>query len=224
MNHTQSEGYLAVPSTGEGPGVLVLHAWWGLNDTVKNVCDHLACEGFVACAPDLYHGRIASTIAEAEVLARQLDMNAEGAMADIAGAVDRLWARARPRDRGIGVVGFSLGAYYALKLSADDPERVRAVTLFYGTGGADFSRAKTAYLGHYAGTDPYEPAEGVDWLETALKSAGRSATFHRYEGVGYWFFERDRADAYNEAAARLAWDRTAAFLKRTLSPVDLTAA
>lgn len=99
-------------------------------------------------------------------------MNAESAMADLAGAVDRLWARARPRERVIGVLGFSLGACYALRLSAEHLERVRAVALFYGTGGADFSRARAAYIGHFAGADPYEPAEGVDWLETALKSAG----------------------------------------------------
>jgi carboxymethylenebutenolidase len=57
----------------------------------------------------------------------------------------------------------------------------------------------------------------VDWLERTLKSAGRPATIYRYLGVGHWFCEPDRPDAYNEAAARLAWERTVAFLKGTLS-------
>ena len=124
------------------------------------------------------------------------------------------------------MIGFSLGAYYALQLSVDDPERVRAVALFYGTGDGDFSRAKATYLGHFAGVDPYEPAAEVDGLESKLKSAGRPVTFYRYEGLGHWFFERDRPDAYNEAASRLAWDRTVAFLREALppSPADLTAA
>jgi carboxymethylenebutenolidase len=108
----------------------------------------------------------------------------------------------------------------------EDPGRVRAVVLFYGTGSADFSRSNAAYQGHFAATDPYEPGTDVDWLESALKSSGHSVTFYRYEGVGHWFFERDRADAYNESAATLAWERAVAFLRNTLlsSPTDAAAA
>jgi carboxymethylenebutenolidase len=216
MLRSQPDGYLAVPGSGRGPGVLVLHAWWGLSDTIKEVCDRLAQEGYVAYAPDLYHSKFASTIAEAEVMVEQLDP--ESAKADIAEGVNQLWERTQPRERGLGVVGFYLGANFALNLSTDDPGRVHAVVLFYGTGGGDFSRAKAAYLGHFAGKDPYEPAEGVDELERTLKSAGRPVTFYRYPSVGHWFFEPDRPDAYEEGAARLAWDRTAAFLRNSLSP------
>jgi carboxymethylenebutenolidase len=218
MNSTQKPtGYLAVPPSGEGPGVLVLHAWWGLSDTIKDVCERFASEGFVAYAPDLYHGRLALTIEDAESLSSELDSDSEAVTADIAAAANQLWGRAQPRDRGIGVVGFSFGAYYALQLSCDDPERVRAVVLFYGTGDGDLSQAKATYMGHFAENDPYEPAESVDRLENDLRSSGRSATFHRYEGVGHWFFEPDRAEAYDEAAAKLAWERTVAFLSGTLS-------
>jgi carboxymethylenebutenolidase len=222
MPSAQPEGYLALPRPGKGPGVLVLHAWWGLNDTLKGVCERLADEGFVAFAPDLYHGRLATTIEEAEILSSQLDGQQEQAMSDIAHAVDLLWARAYPHDGGLGVMGFSLGAYYALKLSTEDPKRVRAVVLFYGTGSADFSRSNAVYQGHFAAADPYEPGTNVDWLESALKSSGHPVTFYRYAGVGHWFFERDRADAYNEPAASLAWERAVAFLRDTLpsSPTD----
>jgi carboxymethylenebutenolidase len=116
------------------------------------------------------------------------------------------------------VLGFSLGAYYALQLSGQDPERMRAVVLFYGTGEGDFDRVRAACMGHFAGNDPFEPAENVDWLENALRSSGRPVIFYRYEGVGHWFFEQDRPDAFDEPAARLAWDRTVDFLKRTLMP------
>ena len=111
------------------------------------------------------------------------------------------------------MIGFSLGAYYALDLATADPERVRKVVLFYGTGGGDFSRSKAAYLGHFAEDDVYEPASEVDQLEQMLKRAARPVTFHRYPGTRHWFFEPDRRDAYNEAAAHLAWERTLAFLK-----------
>lgn len=210
-----SDGYLATPAAGTGPGVLVLHPWWGLNDTMRQVCDRLADEGLVAYAPDLYHGRVATTIEEAERLSDQLDP--EQAKGDIAAAADLLWARAEPTRPGLAVLGFSLGAYYALQLSVDDAQRVGAVVLFYGTGDGDFSRARATYLGHFAENDPYEPAEYVDWLEGALRDAGRPVTFHRYAGLGHWFFEADRPDAYDHPAAQLAWERTLAVLRTTLS-------
>jgi carboxymethylenebutenolidase len=216
MTHSQAEGYLAVPPGGSGPGILVLHAWWGLSDAIREACDRLAGEGFVAYAPDLYHGQLATTIAEAEILGSQLDAQQEQAMSDIAQAVDLLLTRSNAEEQGLGAVGFSLGAYYALKLSAEDPERVRAVVLFYGTGAADFSRSQAAYQGHYAEHDPYEPPENVQWVESALKQAGRPVTFYRYPEVGHWFLERDRPDAFDEPAARLAWERALAFLRDTL--------
>jgi carboxymethylenebutenolidase len=213
MTQTQPDGYLAVPPKGEGKAVLVLHAWWGLNDTIKAFCDRLAKAGFIAFAPDLYHGKVADTIPDAETLAGALDENADRARADLAEATRFLCAGATPANGGIAVIGFSLGAFYALDLSASDPEHIRSVVLFYGTGPADFSRSQAAYLGHYAELDPYEPLENVDELQAALRAAGRPVTFYRYSGTGHWFFEPDRP-AYNQDAASLAWERTLAFLKR----------
>lgn len=110
------------------------------------------------------------------------------------------------------MIGFSLGAYYALDLSAADPEHIRSVVLFYGTGPVDFSNSRAAYLGHFAENDEYEPPSNVDELEETLRRAGRPVTFYRYPGTGHWFFEPDRP-AYNQAAASLAWDRPLAFLR-----------
>ena len=135
MTHPQPQGFLAVPPTGKGPGVLVLHAWWGLNDTIKAFCTRLAESGFVAFAPDLYHGKVADTIADAETLGNALDANHLQAKAEIADAAMFLNERAGQADRGLAVIGFSLGAYYALDLAAADPEHIRSVVLFYGTGG-----------------------------------------------------------------------------------------
>ncbi|WP_428623534.1 dienelactone hydrolase family protein, partial [Sedimenticola sp.] len=195
-------------------GILVLHPWWGLNDTIKKVCDRLANEGYIACAPDLYHGEIAVTIEEAEELSDKLDD--DQARTDIADALKVLDEQLGAEGQKIGVIGFSLGAYYALELSANDPDRVGAVVLFYGTGPGDFSQAQAAYQGHFAAVDEYEPDENVAWLENALKASGNPVTFYRYEGVGHWFFEPDRPDAYNQSAAQLAWERTVSFLKNTM--------
>jgi len=213
MTHSQPEGYLAVPPTGTGPGVLVLHAWWGLNDTMKAFCRQLAENGFVAFAADLYHGKIAEDIPAAEELGSALDANHLQAKAEIAEATLYLNERAGQGDHGLAVIGFSLGAYYALELSATAPEHIRSVVLYYGTGPADFSSSRATYLGHFAENDEYEPPANVAELEDDLRRAGRPVTFYRYPGSGHWFCEPDRP-AYNQAAASLAWERTLAFLKR----------
>lgn len=212
MPLTQPDGYLAVPATGKGRAVLVLHAWWGLNDTMKDFCRRLAEAGFIAFAPDLYHGKVADTIAGAQALGSALDANQEQAKADIADAIRFLTERAGQAHRGLAVVGFSLGAYYALDLSVTDPDHIRSVVVFYGTRGGDYSGSKAAYLGHFAETDEFEPQSEVDSLEAALQRAGRPVSFHRYPGTGHWFFEPDRTQPFNQAAASLAWERTLAFL------------
>ena len=218
MTLSQPDGFLAVPPTGKGPSVLVLHAWWGVNDTIKGVCNRLAGEGFVAFAPDLYHGKVADTIPDAEALGSAVDANHLQAKAETAEATKFLSKRAEQAERGLAVIGFSLGAYFALDLSAADPKHIRSVVVFYGTQGdffSDFSSSKADYLGHFAENDDYESQSNVDNLEARLRGAGRPVSFHIYPGTGHWFFEPDRPQAYNQAAASLAWDRTLAFLKRS---------
>ena len=217
MPQPQPDGFLALPAAGSGQPVLVLHAWWGLNDTIKAICTRLADAGCVAFAPDLYHGKVAHTIPEAEALGGALDANHVKAEAEIVAATQFLDERAG-QPGGVAVLSFSLGAYYALELADADPEQVRAIVLFYGTGGTHFSRSRAAYLGHFAEHDPYVSAVEVDELEAALKAAGRPVTFYRYPGTHHWFFEPDRAAEYAPAAARLAWDRTLAFITQ---PADV---
>lgn len=209
----ETPGFLALPLAGTGPGVLVLHAWWGLNDTIKAVCMRLAEAGFVAYAPDLYRGETAETVADAERLGAALDADHVRAKADITRGVDDL--RTRTAGSGLAVLGYSLGACYALDLAAARAGDIHSVVLFYGTGGGDWAASRADYLGHFASDDPFEPPANVEALEQALVEAGRAATFHRYGGVGHWFCEPDRADAYDQAAADLAWQRTLSFLRRS---------
>jgi len=222
MPHPQPSGFLALPNTASRGSVLVLHPWWGLNDTIKAFCTRLAGEGFTVFAPDLYHGKLATIIEQAEALSSALD--GERAKAEVAEAAAFLRERAIEDDRGLAVVGFSLGAFFALDLSTTDPENIRAVVLFYGTGPGDCAQSKAAYLGHFAGNDPYEPDENVHGLENELRQAGRPVTFHRYPDTGHWFFEPDRTDAYNPEAAALAWERTLEFLNENSPKKQASAA
>jgi carboxymethylenebutenolidase len=216
MTTSHPDGYMAIPADGKGNPVLVLHAWWGLNETIKSICNRLAENGFMVFAPDLYHGKIAKTIPEAEILGRAVDSNQIQAKAEIAEAARFLLQRAGLRERGLAVIGFSLGAYYAADLAIAEPENVRSVVLFYGTGPGDFSKSKAAFFGHFAENDEYELPEYASALEEGLKQDGRPVTFYKYPGTGHWFFEADRINEYNREAAELAWERTLAFLRRPI--------
>ena len=209
MTQAQPDGYLALPESGRGSPVLVLHAWWGLNDTIRAYCDRLAAAGFVAFAPDLYGGQVTDTIAGAEELSGAMDSAA--AAAAVTRAIDFLDERAGRPAGGVAVIGFSLGVWYALEASAADP-RVRGVVAYYGSAPLDFDASQAAYLFHFAENDPYEPREYLDETLANLRAAGRPATLHVYTGAGHWFAEPDRPDAYDPVAEQLAWERTVAFL------------
>lgn len=214
MPQTQPDGYLAFPPTGKGSGVLVLHAWWGLNDTIRGFCDRLAQAGFVVFAPDLYHGQVTDTIPGAEALSGELFKRYPEVKAEVlqdAGFLNELVGSSA----GLAVIGFSMGTTYALELADAYPDRIRAVVVFYGSWAENFSQSRAAYQGHFAENDPFEPQSGVDALEAELKAAGRPAEFYVYPGTGHWFFEPDRVDAYDAQAAELAWERTLEFLRRS---------
>jgi carboxymethylenebutenolidase len=209
-----TSAYLAVPEGDKGPGILVLHAWWGLNPFFKDFCDRLAGEGFVALAPDLYDGRIAATIDEAEQLVSRL--NFDETKARVMAAVDYLYSHPAVNGKGIGAVGFSLGGSWALLVSSLRPEILRAAVIFYGSGEEEFDRAQAAFQGHFAEVDEWEPLEGIRMMEADMRAAGREVTIYTYPNAGHWFFEANRPDAYNPDAARLAWERAIDFLHKHL--------
>jgi carboxymethylenebutenolidase len=205
-------GWMALPNSGSGRGVLVLHAWWGLTDFLKDFCDRLAGVGFSVLAPDLYHGAVAATIPEAEQLRDRMD--GKQAKREIKAALKLLRAHPATIPGGLGVIGFSLGAYFACMIARAAPREVEAVVLFYGTGGGLYDKARARFQGHFAEHDPYEPTESVAKMEARLQKGGRQYEFFTYPGTGHWFFESDRQDAFDPAAALLAWQRTLDFLRR----------
>jgi carboxymethylenebutenolidase len=212
MSPAQSGGHLAITKNKSVGKVLVLHAWWGLNKTIKNYCDQLAKEGFTVYAPDLYHGKLTVEIETAEIYSNEL--NLEQARIDLDNAIELLQDQTPLSDEGISVIGFSLGAFLALDLSNNRPEKISKVVVYYGTGPDDYTHARASYLGHFAEFDMFEPQTNVDELESALKKTKRPCTFYQYPDTGHWFCEPDRTDAYNAEAASLAWERTLEFLRQ----------
>ncbi len=214
-------GYLATPAAATGPGVVVLHAWWGLTEPFRQVCDRLADAGFMALAPDLYRGKTTATVEEARTLGAALDADEERWRGDITGALAFLREHGAtiPTDgRGaFGLVGFSLGGAYALDMSVTLADEIAAVVVFYDSyPGLSYQNARAAYLCHYADDDAFVSPESVAALERDLRMAGKRANIYTYPGTKHWFFEANRPDAYDAAAAGLAWERTVSFLNAEL--------
>jgi len=207
------KGYLVTPEKPRG-GVLVLHAWWGLNDFFKSFANKLASQGFLALAPDLHDGAVAKSVEDAEQLHSKIDD--ERIKKIVLGAADYLGSAQSVSSRRIGVVGFSMGAAWSLLLSTLKPESVRAVVVFYGSYPIDFSKAQASYLGHFAPDDEWEPIADVRATEEKIRGAGKDVTFHFYPGTKHWFFEENRPLEYNRDASDLAWKRTIEFLDNKL--------
>ena len=199
------------------PGVVVLHAWWGLNDDVIAYADRLAAAGFAVVAPDMFGGHVAVTIEDAERLSGAAESpDTDPSVESIAlAAVDDLSNRLGPTSR-LGVVGFSFGAAYATLIPAER-ERLVASVVYYGVyTGPHIEQSSAAVLGQFAESDQFESDEGIAELEGSLRSAGREVTIHRYPGTGHWFAEPSR-DAYRAEAADLAFGRTVEFLREHLT-------
>jgi carboxymethylenebutenolidase len=212
-------GYLVLPEGHRsGPGVLVLHAWWGLTPFFKQVCDRLADEGFVALAPDLMDGETTDDPTEAQAMLAEADMDATLHL--VRSSLFTLRGLPATPDAPVGVLGFSMGASWALWLASRIPDLVGATVTFYGAQNIDMAPSTSAFLGHYAARDDYVADDELTLLEAELRLLEKDVTFHRYPDTAHWFFESDRP-AYDEAAAVLAWDRTVAFLHEHLDrPAD----
>lgn len=203
--------YLALPAAESYRGVLVLHAWWGLTEVFTAFCDRLAAAGFVALAPDLYHGQMARTREEAQAI--QSTMNSETTYALVNRAAEELRARPEIQGKSIGVVGFSMGGFWALTLDRG----VAALINYYGGTGPEYVSADAPILGHFAEHDEFEPLESIQQLDQALQAKGLKVTFHYYPNTQHWFCEENQPGYYDPGAAELAWQRTIGFLNQHLA-------
>jgi carboxymethylenebutenolidase len=209
-------GYLVVPPSGRGPGVLVLAEWWGLVDHIRDVCDRFARAGFVALAPDLYHGERTT---DPDVAGRlMMDLEIPRAARDLEAAVAALLGRAEVTHPRVGAVGFCMGGQLAL-LAATKSRRIGAVVDFYGIHPnvtLDAAALEAPVLGLFAERDAYVPEEAVRKLESALRGAGKRIHVRIFPGVDHAFFNDTRADVFDATAAAEAWAETVSFLRAEL--------
>ncbi len=221
-NGSTARGYLAVPESQTGLGVMVIQEWWGLVPQIKNVCDRLASEGFVALAPDLYHGDIAQhdEMDKAAKLMSTLPM--DRAARDMAGAIDYLRGLPNVQNSHIGVVGFCMGGMLALVIAAQGGNKVGAVVPYYGAplgeNAPDWSGLTASVRGHFAGNDDFFPASAIRDLEEELRDMGKDVEFEIHAGTGHAFANEENAlGTHDPDATAASWRKTVGFLKNRLS-------
>jgi carboxymethylenebutenolidase len=213
-NGREADGYLALPASGSGPGLVVIQEYWGLVPHIKSVTDRFAREGFVALAPDLFHGE---TTASADIAWKMLlALRVEEAEKDLRGAVQYLAQHKAVQSGKVGTVGFCMGG--ALSLFAASNANVAACVVFYGIHPSivpDIPNLQAPVLGIYAEKDSFVSQDAVKKLDDELTRHGKRHEFHTYPGVDHAFFN-DTGKNYNKAAAEDAWTRTIQFLRREL--------
>jgi carboxymethylenebutenolidase len=218
-NGHSASGYLATPESGSGPGVIVIQEWWGLVPHIKDVCDRFAAEGFVALAPDLYHGQTTTEPDEAGKL--MMALNIEQAGKEMGGAVDYLLGLDAVSSAGVGVIGFCMGGGLALVLATQRPDAVVACAPFYGlipweNAQPDYSKLQAKVRGHFAEQDAFFGPEQAKRLEQQLKDLGKDAELLVHPGVDHAFFNDTRPEVHHPEEAKKAWDDTIAFFREHL--------
>ena len=217
-NGGTAPGYLAAPESGSGPGVVVLQEWWGLEDHIRDVCDRIVGEGFVALAPDFFRGETTDQPDEAQQKMMALSM--DQAEKDMRGAVDHVAAHEQAEGEGVGSVGFCLGGGLAVWAATVNPKVKAAVSYYYVMphGKPDFSQIEGSVLGHFGTADDFVSVEDAKALEQEIAAGGADVEFEFYEGAGHAFFnDTDRLGTYDEQAAKQSWERTLAFLRDKLA-------
>lgn len=211
------QGYFAAPESGQGPAVVVIQEWWGLVEHIEDLVDRFAAAGFAALAPDLYHGKTTKSPDDAGKLLMELD--AERAVKEIAGAGAYLLQRPECSSKKYGVVGFCMGGALAQYAATKDPEHVGAAVSFYG----GFKQVQPRWedlqapiLLIYGEDDKGVPAEQGRELQAKLQKLGKNAELVVYPHANHAFFNDTRPEVHNPDAAADAWTRTLELFRRSL--------
>ncbi|MDQ3743523.1 MAG: dienelactone hydrolase family protein [Acidobacteriota bacterium] len=215
-NGAEARGYLSVPESGSGPGVVVIQEWWGLVPHIREVADRFAAAGFVALAPDLYHGDVARSPDEAGKL--MMALNISRTEKDLRGAIQYLLSHEATDGARVGTVGFCMGGALSL-YAASKNEEVGACVVFYGIHPKvepDLDNLRAPVLGIFAERDQSVPPAAARELEAKLKERGKQAEVHIYPGTDHAFFNDTRPEVYDAEAAADAWRRTVEFFREHL--------
>ncbi len=218
-NGTSAQGYLAIPASGRGRGVIVIQEWWGLVPHIKDVADRFAAAGFVALAPDLYHGKAASNQEPDEAGKLMMGMKISDAEKDLRGAINYISAHEAVTSKKVGTVGFCMGGALSLFAAAHNPDNVGACVVFYGVHAfvmGDLDQLQAPVLGIYAEKDDFTKAEMVDQLQKDIQKRGKHIEVHVYPNTHHAFFNDTRPEVYNREAAADAWKQTIEFLEKNL--------
>jgi carboxymethylenebutenolidase len=213
-NGGTTDGYLAAPASGKGPGILVIQEWWGLVGHIKSVADRFAAEGFTALAPDMYHGQTATEPDGAGKLFMALNIGQ--AEKDLKGAASYLAQHSSTAK--LGVVGFCMGGQLALFAATLNPS-IGATVNFYGVHPnvkPDYSKLSGPVLGLFAEKDGFVTPATAMQVDEDIKKAGKQSEVHIYPGVDHAFFNDENKAAYNKPAADDAWRRVLAFFRGSL--------
>jgi carboxymethylenebutenolidase len=214
-NGGTAQGYLAEAQDPGAPGVVVIQEWWGVQGQIKETCDRFAAAGFTALAPDLYGGKVVPyhDSAAANAAMGALDFVAATDQA-VRGAVQHLKARGGK----VGLTGFCMGGAVTIIGAVRIPE-ISAAVCFYGVPPASVASpadVRVPLQCHFAAKDDWCTPDVVDEFEKALRAAGKDVEIHRYPGH-HAFMNSDRKEVYDDASAKIAWDRCVAFFQRHLA-------
>ncbi len=215
-NETAS-GYLAMPTTpGRHPALVVIQEWWGLNDWVKEQARDFARYVYVALAPDLYRGQVATEPAAARKLAQSIPH--DRAVRDLKAAFNYLAAMPNVEKNKIGSIGWCMGGGFSLQLAIHEP-RLAACVINYGeltTDPAAISKIHAPMLGNFGAEDHGIPPSAVHAFEKAVQAQGKSIDARIYPGAGHAFENQNNKAGYRPEAAKDAEARTLAFFNKTL--------
>jgi carboxymethylenebutenolidase len=212
-NGDKAYGYLALPASGSGPGVIVIQEWWGLTTHIAHMADRLAGEGYVALAPDLYGGT--TTHDEGEALQLLLDLPVDRATRDLRGAVDYLLSQDGVVGETVGVVGFCMGGSFALQLAVQEGGKVAAAVAFYPTAFMPdgYAGLQAAVQVHIPDGDQINPPTLAEELNEKISAdTGTKPEILHYPAGHAFLNEEDLLGTFDAEQARIAWDRAVAFL------------
>lgn len=199
--------YFVQGDSGPGPGVLLLHSFWGLTSSVKGLADMLAEHGYTVLAPDINFGELPES---EQAAVDHLGAASPDRLASLVLSSAKL-LHERSAEGPIAVIGFGMGGSLGLWASVRLADLVAAAVSFYGTQQIDFAGSRSAYLVHLAEDDEYISDDEAAFMEATMGLESLPVQVVHYPGTKHGFCEPD-GESFDPEAFETAWERTVGFL------------